>query len=61
MKDWAQDAAREICDSFPAETARMQNEFIAEIIRDHANSAGEQYLIVLGNIWRNLVAKVGIL
>jgi hypothetical protein len=36
---WSQDAAREICDSFTPKTPRLQSEFVAEIIANHARKA----------------------
>jgi len=48
VNDWAQDAAREICDLFPAEAPRPQSEFVAEVIRRHAGAAGKQLLQLTG-------------
>lgn len=49
MNDWAQNAAREICDSFPSATPRMQSEAMAEIIRRHAEAAGQRFMQVVAS------------
>jgi hypothetical protein len=52
VNDWAQSAAREICELFPPETPRPQSEFVAEVIRRHADAAAKQCFAAIGRAVR---------